>query len=74
MNWIYSFIYERLIIILKMFFGRVYPPEGYFLTVKEPTLHAVCYLHWRVFFKYMYIYFQNLFEISYKQTSKIYIS
>ena len=45
-----------------------------FFMIKEPTLHAVCYKHWRVFIKYLYSYFQNLFVLSNKQTSKIDIS
>ena len=45
-----------------------------FFTVKEPNLPAVCYLHGKVFLKYMYIYFQDLFDLLHKQTSKIDIS
>ena len=39
--------------------------RGRFFTGKEPTSHAVYYLHWRVILKfmYMYIYFQELFDL-----------
>ena len=51
-----------------MFFGRGLPTRGVdFLTVKVP-IH--CYLEWSVFAKYMYVYFQELFDLSSKQTSK----
>ena len=64
----HSFMNVHLIIILLMFFGNVYLREGVdFFTVKEPTLHAVCYLHWKTLLEYMYIYFNDLFDLSNKQ-------
>ena len=40
-----------------------------FFTVKVPTFQG--YLEWSVFLKYMYVYLQDLFDLSSKQTSKI---
>ena len=35
---------------------------GYFFTVNVPTFQ--CYLQWNAFLKYMYVYFQDLFDLS----------
>ena len=46
----------------------VFPTRGIdFFTVKVPTFQ----LQWSAFFKYMYVYFQDLFDLSNKQTSKL---
>ena len=39
---------------------------------RESSDLPVCYLQWRAFLKYMYVYFKDLFDLSNKQTS-IYI-
>ena len=53
-----------------MFFSRGLPTRGVdSFTVKVPIFQ--CYLEWSVFLKYIYGYFQELFDLSSKWTSKI---
>ena len=47
--------------------------RGRLFTVKEPTLHALCYLHqlMGLFKMYMYIYFHDLFDYKISKEGEI---